>query len=256
MKMSPSSFALAAVLSIAMSNGAFAQAQTVPDQVARPVGGGTTVRFTQMLPPGAGIRGKPGETAPPILIPQTPRVTVMRSWDEQRALIRVPLENDARAELKIEGVQTTGSLYIVGFPKTIAAGAKAELVLAYAAEAGTHADLDLVKLLTNQGTRFIEVAQDREPVAGFETNRIQWKIGDVPATKNIILVLADPAISAKAVRVGGNNNKAGLINLGGGRYRIEVTPASTAKRGEFPVFVEFEPALTGVPNVIVASVVE
>lgn len=256
MKNLPSRFVLAAALLAASRVAGPAQVQPMPDQVARVAGGAAAVSFSQDLPADAVISPKPGETAPPILLPKNPKVTVPRKWSEARALIHVPIENKARADLKIEGVQATGSLYVVSFPRNIPAGAKDELVVAYAADAGTDANLDLIKLLTNQGAKLIEVVQEREPVAGLEVNKLQWKVGEAPATKNIMLVLVDPAIRAKAVRVFGTGNKAELVTLGPGQYRIDVTPGSTAKRAEFPVFVDFEPALTGVPNVIVVSVVD
>lgn len=233
-----------------------AAAQTLdgPVQIAQPNDGQSVVSFVQVISPETS-KAVSGQVTSPLIFPQVGKVVVSRKWNEKEALISIPFENKALGELRIRGIQTTGSLYLVSFSSVVPVGGRGEILVNYSAVAGVNADKDLIRLLTNQGEKFVELTQDREPVLALSAEKLQWSVGEAAASKQISLVVRDGTVVPKSVRAYGTGNSAELRKNGNGGYSIVVTPASTSKPAQFPVIVEFEPALTGVPNVITCAVV-
>lgn len=235
---------------------AVAQTQSDVVQVARSNDGSASASFSEALPELGGIRRLPGEPELPALrIPSNAKVTVSRRWNEKKAAITIPFRNDSPAELKVTGVQSSGSLYVVTFPTFVQSGGTGEIQIAYSAEAGSESDLDIVRLLTNQGIKVIEVTQDREPVLGLEKSKLEWNVGDKDLKKTVLVVVADNVAELIRVKAYGDGNQAEFKTLDKGRYRIEVTLGSAEKPTQFPVMLEFKPGITGVQTVIYCSVV-
>lgn len=249
----PVLFAL--TLSVAAGAAAGVAARDIPDQVATPIANPAEVGVLQAVPDVAQARQQPAQAAPPVVyVPEIQRMSVPRHWDETQATIRVPFTNSSALALDLIGVQTSGSLYVVSFPTSLPPGRSGEIVLAYSADSGTQADSDLVKLLTSQGTRAIELVQDREPVVQFEAEELAWALGDRTPTKSVKLQLAPGTAQLRGVRAYGEGNAAKLQDLGGGWYRVDVTVGSVDAPEKFPVVLDFFPTLAGVRNVILCSV--
>ena len=235
---------------------------TRPDRIARNYLAAATTLFAtlafaqrvdvisdavQLTKPGAGTSGDM-----PVLIPQTPRVKVARTWNEQEAVVRVKVANTFRTALLIQGVQTSGSLYVVNFPTSISAGGVGELEVRYAAGTAGSGNVDVINLLTNQGIKTIEVEHDRESVFMLDVSQLQWKSGDTTA-KTVYLAVDDKLVKPTAVRVlGGGKHTAVLKAVNSALYTITITPGATA--GKFAVTVDFDPPVEGQAAVIYCEI--
>jgi hypothetical protein len=169
--------------------------------------------------------------------------------------VTVPVQNDEEQELRIFGAQTTSGLYVVDVPKVIPPHERADVSLLYVAQPNTSSQADVVRLMTNRGEKIIRLEHGREQVAQLDTTTLQWKVGDRPATKSVIITLASDLTVPKGARALGTGNTAAIESLGDNRYRVDVTPASTDKPQQFPVMLQFVPALPGLPGAIYCSVV-
>lgn len=188
----------------------------------------------------------------PVLVPHTPRVKIPRNWNDKDAVLRLTVENTLRATLQIEGIQTSGSLYAVSFPKKIGVGEKGELEVRYAAGTAGGGTIDAIHLLTNQGVKTIEVEHDREQVFVLDVTQLQWKAGESGA-KTAWLVVDNTASKPAAVRVLGNPKaKAELKQSTDTSYAIVVTPGT--QPGKFVVKVDFDPRVEGQTAVIYCEI--
>jgi hypothetical protein len=206
---------------------------------------------------GGEANGRNAETAPEEADFKTPQVKFPRKWNEDRATLRLTVENPEATELKIQGVQTSPGLYVVNFPQTIKAGASGEIDVHYAARAGATGDTDVVRLLTNQGEKEIQVVQEREAAITLDSQTMTWKVGDEGTPKTITLSLEQPGLRAVGLRVfGGKPTQAQLRQISPGRYEIQIAPESTSAPAQFSVMVNLTPEVPGNIPVIQCSVIK
>ena len=176
-------------------------------------------------------------------------------WNEKSRTLKVPFKNTAAAVMVIQGVQTSGGLFVVNFPKSLAAGRTDEIEVLVDTPTGTSAVADYLRLRTNLGDQVIPLNHDREQVFTLDKNNLQWVQDELVLAKSVSFTLAANTAVPKSVKVlSGGGHQAQLESLGGGRYRVAITPASTAKTSQFPVVIEMEPALPGVAPVIHCAV--
>jgi hypothetical protein len=176
-------------------------------------------------------------------------------WDESVRFFEVAVPNEMDRPLEIFGAQTTPGLYIVDYPNKIPPRGKAAVGLVYAARPGTGGSADLLRLLTDHGERLVQIDHEREEAVRLGTTSLQWLVGEPGAAKEVTLSIPGVRTVPKGVRVGGVANKAELLAVKEGEFRLVITPGSTSRPGHFPVFVDFERDLPGVAVVIFCSVV-
>ena len=175
-------------------------------------------------------------------------------WQEATKTISVALVNDASDPLKVEGIQTSAGLYVVSYPQTVAPGRSAPIELFYQAVNAT-GDLDVIRLLTNQGDKEIQVYHPRQQVVQLSANTLTWTVGEEPAVKTIAFTVNGGTVTPKSAKAYGHGNSAAVTSLGGGRYQLSITPASTAAAEQFPVVIDFDPKLPGVVVMVNCTVI-
>ena len=182
------------------------------------------------------------------------KATLTAKWNDTTQTFIVEFRNDSNSLLRIDGIQTSNGLYVVDFPKNVPKKGSADITLIYAPQPGVSSTVDIVKLLTDQGEKVVQVVHSREIVARFDTQQLTWAAGDARVGKSAIITVTANTAVPTGVRALGPGNYAVLEPLGNGSYRVTVTPGSTAKAGHFPVFVDFNPALPGVAPVIACDI--
>jgi hypothetical protein len=186
--------------------------------------------------------------------PTPPSMSLRLKWDESSRTFNVPVANDESRVLRVLGVQATAGLFVVDFPKTIPPHGSADFTFLYAARPGLGGTADVIRVRTDRGEKVVQINHDREPTAQLDSLALNWQQDEAARGKSVILTVPARTAVPKGVKAMGSGNAAELQPLGDGRYRVTVTPASTAKPQKFPVFVQLEPAVPGVANVILCSV--
>jgi len=186
--------------------------------------------------------------------PASPTYELALKWDERNtAVLTVPLKNTSERPLKILGVQATGGLFVGDFPTTVAPGKEDSITFVYQAPGDTDGDTDLIRVLTDQGVRQIIVKLARAAAAQLASREVRWTVGDTPAAKSITLTVAAGTVAPRRLRVSGGH-QAVLEKTGDTTWQVKVTPASTAKSGQFAVFVDFDQPLPGQAVVILGVI--
>lgn len=186
--------------------------------------------------------------------PPPPTYELALKWnDRATAVLTVPLKNDDEKPLKILGVQATRGIFIVDFPGTVPSKKEEKLSFIYSAADNTDGDTDLIRLLTDQGLKEIVLKLAREEVVRFDAKELAWAAGAPAEAKAITLtVAAGTAVPVRARATGGN--QAVLEPVNATTWRVKVTPASTAKSGSFPIFLDFDQPLPGRAPVILGVI--
>lgn len=177
-------------------------------------------------------------------------------WNDKSVdRVQVNLTNDTDLDWQIYGVQSTSGLFVVSYDSAVAAHAVGKLIFSYDATENSETELESIRVKTSNGIKVIDIKAQRENAASFERKSLRWDVGESASPKSISLSLAPGTAALKKATVGGGlGHSAQVINLGEGRYRIDITPKTTEKAQEFPVFLEFSPALPGVGRVIVCTI--
>ncbi|MDD2764141.1 MAG: hypothetical protein PHE83_09240 [Opitutaceae bacterium] len=173
-------------------------------------------------------------------------------WNERRVDATIAYENPSDQPLAIEGIQCSDGLFVVDFPKSIPARGAGRIDLLFEAKPGRQGEAEFLRLKTSAGEKLIRIAHNRPPVASFDRQLLAWEVGETAAPKSAVLTLTNGIKVAQARAMKGH--AATVADLGGGRYRIEVLPKSTAKPGTFPVLVTLDPEVPGVMPVITCSI--
>lgn len=177
------------------------------------------------------------------------------NWDDRKKdKVFVNVENPYDLALKIDGVQTSANLYVVDFSKNIPARKTGVIELVYDTQANSDSSLDLIRIKSNLGIQVIEVIPEREKIVSFSSRTLSWTVGDPVTPKFVELELAAESGVIPKLRKVSRAHTAILEDLGGSRYKIIVTPRSTAKPEDFSVFVDFTPDVPGVASVILCQV--
>lgn len=184
----------------------------------------------------------------------TSKATLNAKWTDTSQTFVVEYHNDTNALLRIDGIQTSNGLYVVDFPKNVPKKGSADITLIHSAQPGMSSTVDLVRLLTSDGEKIIQVVHSREAVVSFDTKVLSWTVGGPAAPQTVTITVAPNTSAPTAVRALGEGNYAKLESLGANTYRVTVTPGTTAQANRFPVFVDFNPALPGVATVITGDV--
>jgi hypothetical protein len=165
----------------------------------------------------------------------------------------VPLANDTDQPLQILGVQTSGGLFVVDFPDKLPAKKSDTIAFVHQPAENSDGDLEVIRVLTDQGIRQIHVKVAREEVARLDLRELRWTVGDPVTAKSATLTLTAGTVQPVRVRATGGS-KAELERVDATTWRIKVTPAATAKSGQFAVFVDFDQALPGKAIVILGVI--
>lgn len=110
-------------------------------------------------------------------------------------------------------------------------------------------------MITDRAEKVILIHHEREAAVQMAATTLQWQVGEAATSKEVTITIPGSKTSPKNVRAGGDGNRAELRSLGDGRYSVVITPGTTTKPRQFPVFLEFEKAVPGVASVIFCSVV-
>ncbi|MBC7369300.1 MAG: hypothetical protein H7343_21240 [Undibacterium sp.] len=207
----------------------------------------TTVKATDLA-----AADRPIPTTP-LAVSLAQRVALKLKWNDAKGGFSVTVQNPSDRPLKINGVQSSGDLFIVSYPPTVPPQGTAEISTLFDAKPGTGSDADVIRLLTDQGEKTIIVTHDREKVATLSQSELVWAVGEAASAKSTVLTLAGAATKLTRARAMAGAT-ATISDLGGGRVQVSVTPRSTAALASFPVFLEFEPALPGATPVITCTV--
>lgn len=178
----------------------------------------------------------------------------MNGLERSKESIAIDVPNNSDRPMTIVGVQSTQNLFVVGFDKTIEPGGSGHVTLSYEEQDGSAGGNDYIRLKTNLGVRLVQVDIERPLTVELSAHELVWPVGQAPSTKSVTVTVVNRSTSPKSVRVHGAKNTASLIDLGSGKYRIDITPGSTSEPGVFPTVIEFEPKVPGISPVIVCTV--
>ncbi len=206
------------------------------------------------LPASRSLDG-PATSLPTAEKPEVPARSLGLAAGESLRVFDIKVQNDEEQPLKVFGAQTTSGLYLVDFPRAIPARGEAAVTVVYLAKPGSSSTADLVRLLTDRGEKVVQIDHGRTQVVALETTALRWNQGEKAGAKSVIITVTPGSTVPKGARAMGTGNTAVIEALDENRYRIDITPASTAKAQQFPVFIQFAPELPGVSAVITCSVV-
>lgn len=175
------------------------------------------------------------------------------AWNSRTQAHSVPLANDSDKQLEVLGVQSSSGIFLVDFPQKIAAKKSDSIGFVYHAADNTDGDLDLIRVLTDQGIKDILVKIVRESAVKFDTRELQWTAGDALEAKSATITVTTGTVTPQKVRVAGGH-QAVLEAAGANTWKVKITPASTAKSGKFVVSVDFDQPLPGTAPVILGVI--
>lgn len=177
--------------------------------------------------------------------PAPPTYELALKWNDRSTnVLSVPLKNDSDKALKVLGIQATRGIFISDFPSNIAAKKEDSISFVYSAADNTDGDTDLIRVLTDNGIKEIILKIVREEAVQFDVKELRWTAGGTADTKTATITVLAGATVPQKLRVSGGNS-AVLETVDATTWRVKVTPASTAKSGQFAVFVDFDKGLPG-----------
>jgi len=187
--------------------------------------------------------------------PAPPTYELTAKWNERWSVsvLSVPFKNESEKPLKILGVQATRGIFIGDFPSTIGPGREDTIAFVHEGADNTDGDLDLIRVLTDQGIKEILVKIAREAAVKFDVRELAWTVGDAAEAKSATITVTAGTVTPQKARVTGGH-QAVLESAGAHTWRVKVTPASTAKSGKFAVFVDFDQPLPGTAPVILGVI--
>lgn len=175
-------------------------------------------------------------------------------WNENQRVFTVSVSNPGTAAMQVLGVQTTNQLYVSQFPQAIPAKGSATFTLLYYSQSNTTSTGDLLLVLTDQGEISVQIDHARDPVLQLSASSLSWRVGETANAKTIPFTVTPGTAVPKDAVAFGPGNHAVIASLGGGNYRLVVTPASTASQQSFPVIIELDPQTADVSNVVTCTV--
>ena len=173
--------------------------------------------------------------------------------EASRDNVAVPIENVSEKPLKIDAVQTSGNFFVKDFSKNIPPHGVGTVTLSYVAQPLASGNVDVLRVLTDDGEKIVQLEHGREEFVSVDTTKLDWALGDNTAKAFTITVRAAATIP-KAARVMGKGNQATIQSLGSGQFRVSVQPAPTGEPRQFPVFIDFDPVLPGVTVTVTCNV--
>lgn len=186
---------------------------------------------------------RPVPEASAAVVPTT-RYNLQLQWNEKRRETNLSYLNESSEPLGIEGVQSSGGLYITSFPKTIAPGQTGTIGVIYAPDLGSTSTAEIVRLRTSEGVKTLIVETGREAVASWDRTSLTWSVGEAATAKVAVITLRSGASVKHARAMRGAS--VSIEEAGGGSYRVIVTPANTANVVSFPVILTLDPEVPGV----------
>lgn len=170
-------------------------------------------------------------------------------WNEsKRDSIAVQYKNTSDRLLRVDAVQTSGSVFLIDYPKVIPPGGTGSFTIMLETKLGTQSDSDIIRFKTNEGEKTLKLNHDREVVATFDQPKLSWQVGEAATPKAAVLRLGYGVKGAEVKAMMGHSAK--IEDRGDGSFLVTVTPKSTAKGGSFPVIVRLNPEVPGVTPII------
>lgn len=166
----------------------------------------------------------------------------------------VDVPNPSEQSLTVSGVQSSQSLFVVDFDKTIGPKKTGKVVVDYEAVGANAGSSEYLRLKTNYGIQMIRVEIDRPKEVDFSAEELIWKPGSEAKTQSVTVKISHNVAVIQGVKAMGVDNTATLTDLGSGNYRIDITPKSTEAGKHFPVFIDFSPEMPGVQRAIICSI--
>jgi hypothetical protein len=186
--------------------------------------------------------------------PTAPVYEISLKWNERdTAVLTAPFKNTGSKAMKVLGVQATRGVFVGDFPSTIPAGKEDNISFLYSAADNTDGDVDIIRLLTDQGIREIYLRVVRDDAVNLDTTELRWTVGEAPVAKNARLVVRANTVAPQRVRVTGGHS-ATLEKVSDTVWNVRVTPSSTAKSDRFAVFLDFDKALPGRAAVVLGVI--
>lgn len=167
--------------------------------------------------------------------------------------LSVPLKNDSTDTWQVLGVQSSAGIYIQDFPNKIKPGDSGEVDFIYDSREDTDSAVELIRVKTDNGVKTLAVQIQREIAVAFDTHEVHWKVGDPLASKSIIMTVSTGTVTPQNLKTS-NGVSATLEPIDSTRYRVSITPKSTAKTDRFQVAVKFDKGLPGVSTKIYGSI--
>lgn len=186
--------------------------------------------------------------------PLPPTYEIPLKWNERdTTVLSVPIKNSGDKIMKVLGVQATRGIFVGDYPGTIPAGKEDSLAVIYSAADNTDGDLDIIRVLTDQGIKEVHLKIARETAVQFSARELHWTVGEPLATKTVKLTVAANTATPKNAKALGNH-AATLEKISATEWNVKVTPGSTAKSGTFLVALEFDRAIPGKATTILGVI--
>ena len=244
----------------AINSSTYAQTILTPNTIAPP-GPSTSVKATNnaagLAANTSSTSGTTSNTRPvpvsfPAAIPMT-EYTLTLAWDEKsRDGMKIKYNNISDKALKINAVQTTGSIFLVDYPRTIPPGSAGYFTIYFETKSSTQSNADIIKLKSSDGDKILKINQFRPSVATLDKGSLTWILGESTTTKTATLRLTNNVKVDSVAAMLGNGAK--FIEVSPGVYLISVTPKSTVKAQVFPVFIKLIPEVPGVSPVLTCTI--
>jgi len=173
-------------------------------------------------------------------------------WNQTQGSFDLQYANSAGHAITVQGIQSSGDIFVVSYPSSIAAGATGTISVLYSSQPETDSAGDVVRLMTSDGIKLITLAHNRPAVATLSAAALSWQVGEAAAAKTVTLTLANGVTASGATAMLGG--QASVRNNGNGTFTISVIPPGTTKALSFPVIVILTPAVPNVTPVISCTV--
>jgi hypothetical protein len=202
--------------------------------------------------PPEGVELRPVVSVDPVQ-PAPPTYELALSWSEKSSeLLSVPIRNESAKPLKVLGAQATGGVFIGEYSALIEPGQQGSISFFYQGAADTDEQTAIIRLLTDQGIKVIRINLLRQEVVQVDTRELHWIAGDKTDEKIVTLTVAAGTVMPLKARTSGGRVRLEAVDAT--TWRLHIAPASTEHSGQFPVFVDFSPALPGKAVVILGVV--
>lgn len=207
---------------------------------------------TLSTPPGS------AESSPVVSVaaarPPPPKFELSMKWNERGTNgLNAPFRNDSDRPMIVYGVQATRGIFIGNYPARLGPGKQDNITFFYDSADNTDGDTDLIRLLTDQGIKEILVKIAREEVLRLDTRELRWTASGAADTKTVTVTATAGTVAPVGVHATGGH-QAVLEAIDASTWRVKVTPSSTARSGQFAVFVELNQALPGKAAVILGVI--
>jgi hypothetical protein len=183
-----------------------------------------------------------------------PTYEISLGWSARdTTVLTVPFRNTDERPLRILGVQATHGLFVGDFPSVVAPGREETIAFVYRAAEQTDGDLDLIRVLTDQGIREVRIKVVREEALTLDLPEVRWTAGDPVAAKIVKATVRPGTVQPVRARATGGH-AAVLEKVSDTVWNIRITPASTARSGTFAVFLDLDRPLPGRASVILGTI--